>query len=489
MRRSTDEREVTDASFDSDAIDDAESSTRRRGRRTVLLTLAVVAVVALFTAGWAAAQTFESPAQRAASAKAPAAGSVTAPVVDGNLEQTVSATATVGRTDQENVPVNSSLASSVVTKNPAAAGRSVGAGAVVLEVNGRPVLALPGSFPFYRTITLGDHGPDVQQLQNGLSAAGFDVTDDGSFGAGTARAVTSLYARSGYSVPTVSVPSTSKGSSGKRSATGSKNAIADTAGGADVADTVEGGGDVGGDTTAARSSTEQVSVPAAEVMVFASLPADIVSTPRTGTVLGTDSAVAVESGQVVASAPVVAASAAAMKVGMTGTVTGPDGKQARVSVTSIDAADVSGADGAGAGTGSAANQSDQSDQSDQSGSDGAAGGSGGVTIGGRSAAPDQPADGDSLLRLSVETGAFPATWLHQSAVAVITVHVAAQHSLIVPSIAVISGADGVAHVLKRGRDGTFVSVPVKETGALEGKSAVQPSDEHSLRAGDLVKVG
>ena len=59
----------------------------------------------------------------------------------------------------------------------------------------------------------------------------------------------------------------------------------------------------------------------------------------------------------------------------------------------------------------------------------------------------------------------------------------------VPSIAVVSGAKGAAHVLKRGPDGSYVSVPVTEIGTLEGKSAVRPTTAGALRAGDAVKVG
>lgn len=498
-----------DERIDDERIDDEDTVLTRRvlrtgRRRTALAVVAVVAVVALFVAGWSAARAFESPAQRAARATPPPAGVVTVAVSDGSLERTLSATATIGRVAPETVTVAASLASAVVTKQTVAVGGQLGAGSVALEVNGRPLLALPGAFPYYRTLTLGDQGPDVRQLQAGLVAAGMQVTEDGRFGATTARAVTALYTRAGYSVPTTEVPSapaadgtaaadgtvTSSAMSSDARSTGSS---ASPAAGSSTG--TSGTGTSGAGTSGAGPTAAQVSVPAAELVVFSTLPADVLTVPSVGTILTATSGIGVESGAVVASAPVAASAAGTLRVGMTGTLTGPDGTQADVAITSIDAAgETTGAAAGEAASGVSGSGTPSAGSGPASGSSGSSGSqsasSGGVTIGGAEVSTDPPASEDSTVRLSAAGGAdFPAAWLHGSGVAVITVSVAAQHSLIVPSIAVVSGAKGAAHVLKRGPDGSYVSVPVTEIGTLEGKSAVRPTTAGALRAGDAVKVG
>lgn len=503
-----------DERIDDERIDDEDTVLTRRvlrsgRRRTALAVVAVVAVVALFVAGWSAARAFESPAQRAARATPPPAGVVTAAVSDGSLERTLSATATIGRVAPETVTVAASLASAVVTKQTVAVGGQLGAGSVALEVNGRPLLALPGAFPYYRALTLGDQGPDVRQLQAGLVAAGIQVTEDGRFGATTARAVTALYTRAGYSVPTTEVPTTEVPSAPAADGTAAADGtVTSSATSSDARSTgssaspaagsstgTSGAGTSGTGTSGAGPTAAQVSVPAAELVVFSTLPADVLTVPSVGTILTATSGIGVESGAVVASAPVAASAAGTLRVGMTGTLTGPDGTQADVAITSIDTAgEPTGAAAGEAASGVSGSGTPSTGSGPASASSGSSGSqsasSGGVTIGGAEVSTDPPASEDSTVRLSAAGGdGFPAAWLHGSGVAVITVSVAAQHSLIVPSIAVVSGAKGAAHVLKRGPDGSYVSVPVTEIGTLEGKSAVRPTTAGALRAGDAVKVG
>ena len=45
---------------------------------------------------------------------------------------------------------------------------------MLIEVNGRPVLALQGDAPMYRTLRPGDTGDDVRQLELALARLGFD---------------------------------------------------------------------------------------------------------------------------------------------------------------------------------------------------------------------------------------------------------------------------------------------------------------------------
>lgn len=452
-----------------------EASPSRNRRRVVLIIVAILAVVVLFGGGWVAAQSFESPAQKAAKAEAPPAGTVTATVASGNLQQTVSATATIGRTSQESVTLNAALASGVVTRNPLAAGARITAGTSILEISGRPLLAMPGAFPFYRDLTVGDHGPDVKQLQAGLAAAGFQVSVDGTFGAATTRAVQAMYNRSGYSIPTVEAPSVASSSgAGTAAATSTTAPSSAVSSGASTSD----GSAVDAATTAggspATKAATQVSVPVAELIVFSSLPANAVTVPTTGTVLTATSAISVEGGTETATAPIASDATATITAGMTGTLTGPDGKQQPVTVSAVGPAEASpSADSTASGSGSGDSSTDS-----------------GVTIGGQPATSSGASSTDgSTIHLKATTGALPSAWLHKTGVAVITVDVAAKDSLIVPSIAVVSGGKGTAHVLKRDSDGTYISVPVTEVGALEGKSAIKPTGATTLKAGELVKVG
>lgn len=90
----------------------------------------------------------------------------------------------------------------VVTGTPLSRGDTVQAGAAVLEVAGRPVLALQGSVPSYRDLTPGMSGPDVVQLRAALTQLGHPSDDPaGAYGPSTADAVAAAFASAGYSPP------------------------------------------------------------------------------------------------------------------------------------------------------------------------------------------------------------------------------------------------------------------------------------------------
>lgn len=54
-------------------------------------------------------------------------------------------------------------------------GQTVGAGDVLFALDGRAAVAVNGSFSFFRPLDVGSDGPDVQQLEEILSAAGYGV--------------------------------------------------------------------------------------------------------------------------------------------------------------------------------------------------------------------------------------------------------------------------------------------------------------------------
>jgi hypothetical protein len=90
-----------------------------------------------------------------------------------------------------------------LTKAPPAAGVAVGPGAVVAEVNYRPVLLVAASLPFFRQIRPGTAGGDVATLQEGLRSMGHAVPEEesGTFGATTRAALEAIYLAAGYEPP------------------------------------------------------------------------------------------------------------------------------------------------------------------------------------------------------------------------------------------------------------------------------------------------
>jgi hypothetical protein len=90
--------------------------------------------------------------------------------------------------------------SPTVSKLPLKAGDQVRAGRLLVEVSGRPVIALQGTVPLYRDLKPGAQGSDVGRLQDALQRLGHSTSPDnrGRFGEGTKTAVTALYDALGY---------------------------------------------------------------------------------------------------------------------------------------------------------------------------------------------------------------------------------------------------------------------------------------------------
>lgn len=168
------------------------------------------AVVLVGAGGWFAGSQVRSPADAAAAHSAPQAGPVTVGVQRQSLTATVVATGSVEFSSPEPLslagPVGTGTAGGTadegaeqrVTKAPVA-GAKVKEGDVLMTVNGRPVLALSGSVPMYRALGPGASGDDVKQLQKALRRLGFEPgAINGTFGQGTAAAVTDWYRSKGY---------------------------------------------------------------------------------------------------------------------------------------------------------------------------------------------------------------------------------------------------------------------------------------------------
>lgn len=182
----------------------SERSRAGRGGRTVAV-VGVTAALAL-GAGLLAGRAVTSPAEAAAEAEPPAAGPITVPVERRVISDDVVLRGDVRYDDPAPVTVETGdrgeAGPAVVTGAVPEVGATLEAGAVLLEVTGRPVLVLPGELPVYRSLRAGSSGPDVVQLEEALTALGIDVGEPGdTYDSGTAAGVRALFDRAGYASP------------------------------------------------------------------------------------------------------------------------------------------------------------------------------------------------------------------------------------------------------------------------------------------------
>ncbi|MEU0564975.1 peptidoglycan-binding protein [Nonomuraea sp. NPDC005983] len=170
-----------------------------RSPRRLLLTI-VAGVLAIAAVGWAVGARLRSPADEAALRKAPKPSLVTAAVERTKLVSTV----VVSGTLEYGSPLAITLAGVVGGADPiqratrAPRPGTIRDGKVIMEVNGRPVIAVTGKVPMHRTISPGATGADVKQLQRALRRLGYGAPATGVFDQATIAAVTRLYAKKGY---------------------------------------------------------------------------------------------------------------------------------------------------------------------------------------------------------------------------------------------------------------------------------------------------
>ncbi|MEU7292310.1 peptidoglycan-binding protein [Streptomyces exfoliatus] len=174
------------------------ASPRRRGRAATAI---AVTAALLSAAGIVAAGFIRSPAQAVADAAPPPPSLLTAQVEYRVLTDSVILRGSVKAEQTIEVMAGGQTEGSpVVTKLPVKPGQAIKAGQVLIEVSGRPVIALRGSLPMYRDLEPGTRGNDVAQLQTALGSLGYRTQGDdrGFFGPWTKAAVTALYADRGY---------------------------------------------------------------------------------------------------------------------------------------------------------------------------------------------------------------------------------------------------------------------------------------------------
>ncbi len=170
--------------------------------RTIWI-MAGVAVLSL-VAGLLLSRFIVSPDEAASNAAPPEAGPITVPVEQRALANDVVMRGDGSYEDSVDVKIETGgiEGPAVVTGQVPEVGATLDAGAIVLEVTGRPVILLPGELPVYRTLRAGVSGPDVVQLKAALRAIGIDPgNDSNAYDAATATAIRALYARVGYPAP------------------------------------------------------------------------------------------------------------------------------------------------------------------------------------------------------------------------------------------------------------------------------------------------
>ncbi|MEV4292219.1 peptidoglycan-binding protein [Nonomuraea bangladeshensis] len=165
-----------------------------------LLAGVVAGVVVVAGAGWAVGARLRSPADEAARRAAPAASLVTAAVERRKLVSTVVLSGMLEYGSPLPVTLAGVVGGGAELQRATRAPRKgrLREGAVLMEVNGRPVFALRGAVPMHRTIAPGGKGDDVRQLQRALRRLGHRAPASGVFDRATIAAVTRMYAKKGY---------------------------------------------------------------------------------------------------------------------------------------------------------------------------------------------------------------------------------------------------------------------------------------------------
>ncbi|MFE9957081.1 peptidoglycan-binding protein [Micromonospora sp. NPDC005299] len=175
-----------------------------RSRRRFGLLLALTVLISASSSGatiLVLGDRVNSQAEVVANAEFHASSPVVVPVERKELSEAFTFRATLDTSTQKDLRLTPGI-EGVVTSVPLKANDTVRAGSVVLEVQGRPVIALPGRFRAYRTIKDADTGPDVEQLQVALRSLGYRSADrKGTYGTSTQDALGRLYRSVGWDPP------------------------------------------------------------------------------------------------------------------------------------------------------------------------------------------------------------------------------------------------------------------------------------------------
>jgi HlyD family secretion protein len=275
---------------------DGDRGTPLRGRGGLVVGAVLALTVAVGVVAFLIGRGVSTPAQQAAQARPPKASLLTAPVALTHARTTVvlRGTLTDGGAISVGAPGDLSGDLAVVTAVATAPGSLAVDGSLIAAVAGRPVFVLRGQIPAYSTMSYGNSGVEVTELQTALEAAGFSIGFDtaGTYGAGTAAAIADLYQRAGYAPITAPGPA---GPAGPARGSGTKHK--------------------------ARPK-QYATVPLGEVMFTPSLPVTVVSVAHLGQTIASGKPLArLGSGRFSFQATTDVNTASLLKVGATGRAT------------------------------------------------------------------------------------------------------------------------------------------------------------------------
>jgi peptidoglycan hydrolase-like protein with peptidoglycan-binding domain len=172
----------------------------------VLILVGVMTLAAV--GGWVAASQIESPAEAAARTEAPEPSPILVPVELQELSTDVITRGTGRFGSPQPIAIPSSPLKGdtpQVLTGAADPGEELDQGVAGLGISGRPVFIFEGQIPSYRDLGPGMRGADIEQLEAGLAATGFDPGPvDGVFDSATELAVAALYSSAGFEAVSVS---------------------------------------------------------------------------------------------------------------------------------------------------------------------------------------------------------------------------------------------------------------------------------------------
>jgi hypothetical protein len=195
---------TSESSSPSEVADGGQPPLRRwRRRRTLVLCGTLLVVIGAAAAVLSATNVFGGQGGQAAGVTDNATPTSLATVRQGALSQQVNASGTLGYVAQaDGSPYQVvNQASGAFTQLPTA-GQVIGCGQTLYDVANNPVVLLCGSTPAYRSLSEGDSGPDVKQLNANLVHLGYATSSEldpssDYFGSETAYSLEQLQAKLG----------------------------------------------------------------------------------------------------------------------------------------------------------------------------------------------------------------------------------------------------------------------------------------------------
>ena len=184
-------------------LTNSDSSSVGASRRRRQALIVVGAAIASAAVGIGIGSRLKSPSDAANARKPPPASLITVPVERRTLTSSLTVAGEIAFDQPTPVHLQGAVGESagqnqVITRLPAI-GTPINEGDVLLEVSGRPVFALQGTLPVFRSLEPGSKGPDVAQLETSLERLGFSPgTVDELYDNGTEQALDALYEAKGY---------------------------------------------------------------------------------------------------------------------------------------------------------------------------------------------------------------------------------------------------------------------------------------------------